>query len=158
MSVLSLVGVPRISSQLLQLSSLREASENADLLHHRLESRRTQSVRTTNETANSILAVYHAARSLNELNQMANGTLPHDIDGSISRCTVVRRRFLALTPYASYIRPITVDLERLVKSALETVLKSSLSEGTKAMARRALNQWTVCEDSQRGERVSWDSD
>ena len=72
--------VARISSQLLQLSSLREASENADLLHHRLESRRAQSVRTTNETANSILAVYHAARSLNELNQMANGTLPHDID------------------------------------------------------------------------------
>ena len=150
--------VARISSQLLQLSSLREASENADLLHHRLESRRAQSVRTTNETANSILAVYHAARSLNELNQMANGTLPHDIDGSISRCTVVRRRFLALTPYAPDIRPRTVDLERLVKSALETVLKSSLSEGTKAMARRALNQWTVCEDSQRGERVCWDSD
>ena len=56
--------VARISSQLLQLSSLREASENADLLHHRLESRRTQSVRTTNETANSILAVYHAARAV----------------------------------------------------------------------------------------------
>ena len=149
--------VARISSQLLHLSSLREASENADLLHHRLESRRAQSVRT-NETANSILAVYHAARSLNELNQMANGTLPHDIDGSISRCTVVRRRFLALTPYAPDIRPRTVDLERLVKSALETVLKSTLSEGTKAMARRALNQWTVCEDSQRGERVCWDSD
>ena len=70
--------VARISSQLLQLSSLREASENADLLRHRLESRRTQSVRTT--------------------------------------------------------------------------------KGTKAMARRALNQWTGCEDSQGGERVCWDSD
>ena len=49
--------------------------------------------------------------------------------------------------------------QALVKGAIQKLLGvQSQMQGTRALAERALAQWTAAPAVQRGERVMWDSD
>ena len=148
----------RLAGDVLQLRDINAVSERVDLLHHRSDVRRAQGVRTTNDTQQAIDGLYATSKGLKEVSKLSSGTLIQDVDGALGRAMVLRRRFATLASLAPDIRPRLVELERIVKKAIETVLRAPVSDGTKAVAKRALNQWTACDPEPEGERVSWDSD
>ena len=67
--------VQRLASDLLQLEGLGEARERADLLFHRLETRRDARVRTPFEIQQGIETVFRASGALREVEMLSRGTL-----------------------------------------------------------------------------------
>jgi hypothetical protein len=149
--------VQRLAGDALQMRDLRAVSERAALLHNRLEVRRSLKIRTTQPTQNAIETLYAVTQSMSELYRLRDGLSVPDVQNAIGRAMVLKRRFLHLTEHNTDVRPRTNELEALVKSAIEAVLRADVSEGTKSFARRSLQQWTACSQPQ-GERVAFDSD
>ena len=150
----------RLAGDVLQMKDLRAVSERADLLHHRLETRRSQKIRTTQSTQDAIDLLYSVTQVLRDLLTLREGVMTSDVQRAIGRATGLRSRFLQLSALTPDIRPRTNELEALVKSAFEGVLKANVSEGTETLARKSLQQWSQClaRSEPRGERVTWDSD
>ena len=89
---------------------------------------------------------------------LRDGVMVPDVQKTLGRATGLRGRFLEeLSPLNPDIRPRTNELEAVIKSAFEAVLRANVSEGAKALARRTMAQWTKCSEP-RGERITWDSD
>ena len=148
----------RLAADTLQMSrDLRAVSERADLLHNRLNARRSQKIRTPQNIQDGIDSLYAVTQTIRELLRLRDGVMVADVQKTLGRATGLRRRFLELSPLNPDIRPRTNDLEALIKSAFEAVLRANVSEGTKALARRNMAQWTKCSEP-RGERITWDSD
>ena len=64
-----------------------------------------------------------------------------DVDGALGRLSVIMRRWRAVQSLAPHATPRTDDLVRMVKSAVDIVLASNVTESTKAQARRLWSQW-----------------
>ena len=73
---------------------------------------------------------------------------------AIGRATGLRGRFLKLSPLNPDIRPRTNELEALVKSSFEGVVRANVSEGTKALARMQEESATV-ESVPGTQRTPW---
>ena len=150
----------RLAGDALQMKDIRAVSERADLLHNRLETRRAEKIRTTQSTQDGIDLLYSVTQVIRELLKLREGVMTSDVQRAIGRATGLRSRFLQLSALTPDIRPRTNELEALVKSAFEAVARANVSEGTKALARKSLQQWSQClaRSEPRGERITWDSD
>ena len=148
----------RLGGDVLQMKDLGPVSERVDLLHHRLETRKAEKIRTTQSTQDAIDLLYSVTQVIRELLKLREGVMTSDVQRAIGRATGLRTRFLQLSPLNPDVRPRANELVALVKSAIEAVLRANVSEGTKAFARKSLQQWSTCSQQPRGEKVTWDSD
>ena len=148
----------RLAGDVLQMKDLRPVTERADLLHHRLERRKSQKIRTTQVTQDSIDLLYAVTQIIRELLKLREGVMVPDVQRAIGRATGLRSRFLQLSQLNPDVIPRTNELMALVKSATESVLRANVSEGTKVFARKSLQQWSTCSQQPLGEKVTWDSD
>ena len=139
---------------LVQLRSVQDVKERADLLHHRLESRRSQGVRTTLPTQDAIQLLHSASTTILDLQKLIAGGQVQNVDRTLTLCMGIRRQYLAVAELSPE-TPTRVDaLQALVKGAIQKLLGvQSQMQGTRALAERALAQWTAAPAVQRGERV-----
>ena len=151
--------VHRLSSDLLQLQHVRDVRERADLLRRRLETRKAAGQRRTpTKTQTAINDLYAASVAVNDLQTLSGGSLVRDVDGALGRLTVMMRRWRAVEALAPHVRARTDDLVRMIRSAIETVIGSNVSDGTKAYAKRVWGQWCPASRSAQGTSVNFDSD
>ena len=124
-----------------------EAVERAEELRARLEARDAlPGVRITAQTRHAVGQVARAARALDELRRVADGTLRPDHD-TAARAGALRVRMRALGGEGS--------ARRLVEAAAAAVLGSGASEGVKVGYTRALAAWLPPEE-RAGSAVEWD--
>lgn len=151
--------VERLATDLLELKGVQDVKERADLLRRRLEARRaTKGARTPSRTQAAILVLHAASVGVHDLETLSGGSLVRDVDGALGRLSVIMRSWRDVASLAPHTTPRTEDVVRMVKSAIDTVLQSNVSEGTKAHARRVWAQWCPAPRSAQGTRVQWDSD
>ena len=150
--------VERLATDLLELEDVRGVKERADLLRRRLEARReVQGIRTPSRTQTAILDLHAASVVVDDLHTLSGGDLVRDVDGALGRLSVIMRRWRAVSSLAPHARARTDDIARMVRAAIDTVMRSKVPEGTKAHARRVWAQWCPSRPLQ-GTPVQWDSD
>ena len=135
-------------------------SERVDLLHHRLQTRKAEKIRTTQATQDAIDLLYSVTHVIRDLLKLREGVMTSDVQRATGSTARLRSRFLKLSPLNPDVRPRTNELMALVKSAIEAVLRANVSEGTKAFARKSLQNWTMqrtCSQP-RGEQITWSDD
>lgn len=152
-----------LATHLLQLQSIQETKERADLLLHRLHARRSQGVRTTLPTQSAIELIHHVSSMMTEIAKMKSGELVSDIDASLARASVLKARFLSLRQLAPGVKPRIEELTRVVKDAIESLLRRQVvQQGRRNLAQRALSNWTgeVLQEisGPPGVQIAWDSD
>ena len=134
--------IHRLSTDLLHLERVQDVKERADLLRSRLEARRAVgNRRTPTKTQTAIGDLYAASIAVYDLQTLSGGNLVRDVDGALGRLSVIMRRWRAVQSLAPHATPRTDDLVRMVKSAVDIVLASNVTESTKAQARRLWSQW-----------------
>ena len=148
--------VDRLATDLLLLQNVGEVAERCDLLYRRLEVRRAAKVRTPHEAQKAITDLYHASRSLRELEQLRKGRSV-DTEGAIARARTVMGSWRAVSELVP-VQPKTSEMTAMVRAALHHVLSNG-SDRLKNLAQAALAQWGEgAPVESRGERIEWDSD
>ena len=100
----------RLGGDVLQMKDLRAVSERVDLLHHRLETRKAENIRTTQSTQDAIDLLYSVTQVIRELLKLREGVMTSDVQRAIGRATGLRTRFLQLSPLNPDVRPRTNEL------------------------------------------------
>ena len=127
-----------LATHLLQLQSIQETKERADLLLHRLHARRSQGVRTTLPTQSAVELIHHVSSMMTEIAKMKSGELVSDIDASLARASVLKTRFLSLRQLAPGVKPRIEELTRVVKDAIESLLRRQVvQQGRRNLAQGA---------------------
>ena len=152
----------RLATDLLRLSNVGETAERCMLLHHRLESRKSQRIRTPNEAQNAIQTLYACCMTVRDVWKLSAGSAGvADVERTVGKIQSLMSSWRAV----SSLSPVTPETDLLVPKvqiALSNVLKSTdASEGVKTMARRGLMQWGGHRQpaaGPSGTKVSFDSD
>ena len=131
----------RLATDLLKLSNVGETAERCMLLHHRLESRKSQRIRTSNDAQNAIQTLYACCMIVRDVWKLSAGGGVADVERTVGKIQSLMSSWRAV----SSLSPVTPETDLLVSKvqiALSNVLKSTdVSEGVKTMARRGLLQW-----------------
>ena len=152
--------VQRLASELLQLEGLGEARGRADLLFHRLETRRDARVRTPFEIQQGIETVFRASGALREVEMLSRGTLIRDVEGAVGRMGSLMGWWRGLSSLSAT-SPCTERMVDMVKGSLMNVMRNGdVSDGVKTTARRMLAQWSASEEpaDRARTKVDFDSD
>ena len=131
--------IESIARSLLELEDVLETYGRAQLLWHRLESRRDTDVRTTNETRDAIELLRRTSGCIASLSALSNGAEVHDLQASIRCASSLLGLWQRVPSLAPPVSPRSTALHRLMRSALEAVeMRMSACRADKALARSAL--------------------
>ena len=141
--------VNAVASDLLRNKGLDVCVQRASQLAKRLESRAKR--RVPYEVADAVRLVAAVARTLVDLERLAAGKRPVDLDAELSRLIALRTRWGKLRRHSTT-RP--VDIAATVARAVVVVKANDW--GSKALAEKVSEYWKQPPAPVEGERVAWD--
>ena len=78
----------RLATDLLRLSNVGETAERCMLLHHRLESRKSQRIRTSNDAQNAIQTLYACCMIVRDVWKLSAGGGVADVERTVGKIQV----------------------------------------------------------------------